>query len=137
VETCRGPPSPRCSSLRLASKPREGEHGTFLEHIVGTEEVVDSFHYGADAPDWPYYPILSRALRCGDHVKWRYEILVRVWKGRHGDGGEAGEGVGSEEPRKGKGKERMERGKTQLEKGISRREVAAPAPHHHAYARQK
>jgi hypothetical protein len=64
-----------------------------LEHIVGTEEVVDSFDYGADAPDWPYYPILSRALRCGDHVRWRYEILVRVWKGRHGDGGEAGEGL--------------------------------------------
>jgi hypothetical protein len=38
---------------------------------VGTEEVVDSFHYGADAPDWPYYPILSRALRCGDHVSMK------------------------------------------------------------------
>jgi hypothetical protein len=32
---------------------------------------------------------------------------------------------------------RMERGKTRLEKGITRREVAAPAPNHHAYARQK
>lgn len=28
---------------------------------------------------------------------------------------------------------RMEKGKTQLEKGIIRREVPAPAPDHHAY----